>query len=99
MGVDPVDGCTFWFTGEYMGASNWATRIASFRFDACGSPTFSMSGTPLTQNICAASATPVALAPVNINVGSISGFTTPVNFGLRFRSAGWVRWRLHVSIR
>jgi hypothetical protein len=38
MGVDPVDGCTFWFTGEYMAAANWNTRIASFRFDACAPP-------------------------------------------------------------
>ena len=81
MGVDPVDGCTFWFTGEYMGASNWATRIASFRFDACGSPTFSVTGTPLAQEVCAPSATPVALSPVNINVGSVSGYNTPVDFG------------------
>jgi hypothetical protein len=34
MNVDPVDGCTFWYTNEYMPASgSWTTRIASFRFD------------------------------------------------------------------
>ena len=81
MGVDPVDGCTFWFTGEYMGATNWNTRIASFRFEACGTPTFTMSGAPLTQNVCAASASPSALTPVAITVGSVSGFTSPVNLG------------------
>lgn len=81
LGVDPADGCTFWFTGQYMGASNWATRVASFRFDACGSPTFSMSGTPLDQAVCAASPSPSALAPVAITVGSIAGFNTPVNLG------------------
>jgi hypothetical protein len=81
MSVDPADGCTFWFTGEYIGASNWTTRIASFRFDACGSSTFSTYGTPLTQNVCAANASPVALTPVDITVGSVMGFTTPVTFG------------------
>ena len=81
MGVDPVDGCTFWFTGEYMAAANWNTRIASFRFDACGTPTFTMSGSPLTQNVCAASPSPSALTPVAITVGSVSGFTSPVNLG------------------
>jgi hypothetical protein len=81
MSVDPSDGCTFWFTGEYIGATNWTTRVASFRFDACGSPTFTVSGTPLAQDVCAASPTPVALDPVTISVGSISGFSTPVNFG------------------
>ena len=64
-----------------MGASNWTTRIASFRFDACGSPTFTMSGTPLTQNVCAATASPVALTPVGITVGAVSGFSSPVNLG------------------
>lgn len=36
LAVDPFDGCTFWFTGEYNPASTWATRIATFSFDACG---------------------------------------------------------------
>jgi hypothetical protein len=35
MNVDPADDCTFWFTSEYT-ASNWATRVASFKFEACG---------------------------------------------------------------
>jgi len=37
--VDPVDDCTFWFTGEYLstdvGASDWRTRIGSFRLPGC----------------------------------------------------------------
>jgi hypothetical protein len=81
MAVDPTDGCTFWFTGQYMGASNWTTRIASFRFDACGTPTFTMSGSPLDQEVCAASPSPVALTPVDITVGSVSSFSSPVNLG------------------
>lgn len=82
LGVDPIDGCTFWFTGEYMPAGgSWRTRIASFRFDACGTPTFTLSGAPLTQSICAATPTPVALTPVNLTVGSVSGYNTPVNLG------------------
>ncbi|MDJ0839286.1 MAG: hypothetical protein QNK37_22400, partial [Acidobacteriota bacterium] len=36
MSVDPVDGCTFWFTGEYNTSSQWSTRIATFAFDECG---------------------------------------------------------------
>ncbi|MFO8129375.1 MAG: T9SS type A sorting domain-containing protein [Bacteroidales bacterium] len=30
MSVDPADDSTFWFTTEYMKASGWGTRIASF---------------------------------------------------------------------
>ena len=44
--VDPVDGCTFWFTNEYFASESagnigaWNTRIGSFRFPSCGSRTF-----------------------------------------------------------
>src|ERR1017187_4013363 len=31
MTIDPVDDRTFWFTGEYMGASDWSTEIVKFR--------------------------------------------------------------------
>lgn len=36
MSVDPTDGCTFWFTGEYNPSSQWSTRIGTFKFDDCG---------------------------------------------------------------
>ena len=38
MSVDPTDGCTFWYTTEYMesnGTFNWHTRIATFKFPTC----------------------------------------------------------------
>jgi hypothetical protein len=38
MSVDPSDGCTFWFTGEYNAGATWSTRIASFKFDNCQPP-------------------------------------------------------------
>ncbi len=37
MAVDPVDGCTFWFTNEYgKTGGQWGTHISSFKFDSCG---------------------------------------------------------------
>ena len=45
MNLDPEDDCTFWFTGEYNSSSSWSTRIASFRFEACGCDLFPL---PLT---------------------------------------------------
>lgn len=45
LNVDPVDGCTFWFTTEYVatndpngfgGTGLWGTQIATFQFDSCG---------------------------------------------------------------
>jgi hypothetical protein len=37
MAIDPVDDCTFWFTTEYMTSNSAvATKVAAFKFDACG---------------------------------------------------------------
>ncbi|MFL5731842.1 MAG: hypothetical protein ACJ78Q_01475, partial [Chloroflexia bacterium] len=54
MSVDPSDDCTFWFTTEYMpttGGAPWQTRIGSFRFPSCQSPTPTptVTGTPPTS--------------------------------------------------
>jgi len=38
MSVDPVDDCTFWYTGQYLkanGTFNWSTRIGSFKIAGC----------------------------------------------------------------
>ena len=37
MTIDPVDGCTFWYTNEYYSTTgtNWQTRVASFKFPNC----------------------------------------------------------------
>src|ERR1051325_4306515 len=59
MTLDPIDQCTFWYTGEYLkanGSFNWATRIASFKFPSCtptswgnvsGTVTSCTSGSPV----------------------------------------------------
>ena len=38
MSIDPIDDCTFWYTGQYLkadGTFNWSTRIASFKITGC----------------------------------------------------------------
>jgi len=38
LSLDPVDDCTFWYTGEYYKTSSletWTTQIVSFRFPSC----------------------------------------------------------------
>ncbi|MEV0494319.1 carboxypeptidase regulatory-like domain-containing protein [Streptomyces atratus] len=38
MSVDPADGCTFWFTSEYLSqtsSANWQTRIGAMKFPNC----------------------------------------------------------------
>ncbi|MBI5839038.1 MAG: carboxypeptidase regulatory-like domain-containing protein [Chloroflexi bacterium] len=48
MAVDPTDGCTFWYTQEYMaytGSAPWKTRVGSFKFPSCTSlPTGTLTG-------------------------------------------------------
>jgi hypothetical protein len=58
MSIDPVDGCTFWYTTEYIettGTSPWQTRVGAFAFDECPSPAFddfSVWALPETADIC-----------------------------------------------
>jgi hypothetical protein len=67
MAVDPVDGCTFWYTQEYMqttGTANWQTRISSFKFPGCTTlPPGTLSGTVSTTT------GPIAGATVAISGG------------------------------
>ncbi len=78
MSVDPEDGCTFWFTGNLVASSNWTTQVASFRHDACGTPTFVQSGDNLNQSICA-SPGGADLSPVTLEVTALNGFGDPVS--------------------
>ena len=61
--VDPMDGCTFWATLEYMpttSSAGWRTRIAAFKLPGCGtSGSAPSSPSPLTAT--ATSATSVML--------------------------------------
>ncbi|HEX2310774.1 MAG TPA: fibronectin type III domain-containing protein [Vicinamibacterales bacterium] len=61
--VDPVDGCTFWATLEYMPSTSpagWRTRIAAFKLPGCGT-TGSPPGSPSPLTAAATSAPRVDL--------------------------------------
>lgn len=83
MGIDPVDDCTFWFTGQWNGASQWSTRIGAFKFDACGANDFTLSAEPATQNICSATD-----AVYDITVGQVLTFADPVTLSVSGEPAG-----------
>jgi Carboxypeptidase regulatory-like domain/Kelch motif/Viral BACON domain len=72
MQVDPTDGCTFWFTTEYMettSTADWQTRIGSFRFPNCtAGPHGDLTGT-VTD---ASTGDPIADAVVSTSVASTS---------------------------
>ncbi len=85
LNIDPIDGCTFWYTAQHNPATNYATQIASFRFSACGEPGFTLSADNSVQQVCA----PDDLADININVGSVSDFVNPVTLTLDSPPAGF----------
>ncbi len=85
MTVDPSDGCTFWYTNEYaLGNGTWSTRVASFKFDTCGEPGFTFTGSNLVQSVCAAS-----LSAIPLSVNSVGGFTDPVTLSFVGIPAGF----------
>jgi hypothetical protein len=87
MNIDPVDDCTFWYVNEYLPVTSsvgWRLRIGSFKFPSCSlGPTFTLAVTPASQSIC---------APTNgvytVNIGSVSGFNSPVTLGATGNPAG-----------
>ncbi len=85
MGVDPEDGCTFWYTQEYYpsdSSATWYTRIGAFKFDTCtNGPAGSLEGT-VTE---AGSGDPIAGATVEITDLSVST-TTDASGHYRFAS-------------
>jgi len=74
--VDPVDECTFWFTGEYNVASQWSTRIGAFRFNACGEPGFVIAANPAVGGVCTADGADDFVSTLDII--SVSDFVDPV---------------------
>lgn len=76
MNIDPVDDCTFWYVNQHTpttSASGWQLRVGSFRFQACGSPSFTMSLPVASRTVCAGPPT-----SFTVNVGAISGYNSPV---------------------
>lgn len=80
MGVDPVDGCTFWLTGQYSPANNFSTRIASLRHADCGNPTFILNSTELTRSACVSPAR--NLPAWGFTQADLDGHTATVNYSL-----------------
>ena len=87
LNVDPVDGCTFWYTSEYGKAGgNWATKLASFSFDGCEGGSISLAGSPLTQTVCVP---PASLDPIALDVTGLGGFSGDVTLSLADLPSGF----------
>jgi hypothetical protein len=68
--LDPTDGCTFWFTTEYLqqtSVADWHTRIGSFKFPNCtAGPHGDLTGTVTNSG----NGNPIAGALVSTSNGS-----------------------------
>ncbi len=67
MSVDPHDGCTFWYTNEYLqttSAASWRTWIGAFRYENCVNASL---GTLTGMVEASGSNTPIAGAKVTVN--------------------------------
>ncbi|MCO7227278.1 fibronectin type III domain-containing protein [Pleionea sp. CnH1-48] len=87
--VDPVDQCTFWITEEYVettGSFNWATRVCSFKFDECGEPGFFITASDTNQKVCTTNDN--NLAPINLTIGQVQGFSNDVTLSYSGLPAG-----------
>src|SRR5439155_1031015 len=85
MGVDPADGCTFWYANEYIpanGSFNWSTRIGTFKLPGCGvTNDFSIGASPssvsATQNGSATSTIATAVTSGSAQTVSLTVSGTP----------------------
>ncbi|MGB5057679.1 MAG: choice-of-anchor J domain-containing protein [Candidatus Promineifilaceae bacterium] len=73
MGLDPADDCTFWYTNMFAEGGNWNTRVASFKFDQCGTADFTLTAVPDSQAICVGTD-----ATYDITIGQVQSFPDPV---------------------
>ena len=75
MSVDPIDDCTFWYTGQYLkvnGTFNWSTRIASFKMPNCGAATPLATTSPANATVAAGSTASFSV--------TASGGTSPYSY-------------------
>ncbi|MGI5488240.1 carboxypeptidase regulatory-like domain-containing protein [Microtetraspora malaysiensis] len=68
MSVDPTDGCTFWYTSEYLtttSSANWQTRIGSMKFPNCVAGAHG----EVTGKVTSSAGGPIAGASVRVGGG------------------------------
>jgi hypothetical protein len=97
MQLDPTDGCTFWYTDEYIQTTsdaNWQTRIGSFKFPSCSAgPHGTLTGTVTdasTNKAIAGAAVSTTLANTTTDSQGHYALTLPVNsYAVTFSAFGY----------
>ncbi len=82
MTVDPRDGCTFWYTNQYLastGSFNWKTRVATFSFPSCTAPAKATISGTVTDCV---SGNPVANVLVQISDGHSAATDASGNYSI-----------------
>ncbi|HET6816421.1 MAG TPA: fibronectin type III domain-containing protein [Mycobacteriales bacterium] len=75
--VDPVDGCTFWYTNEYYSSTAqyaWKTWIGSFTFPGCGGTTVAPPAAPASASAAAVTDTSDQIAVSWSSVAAASDY-------------------------
>jgi len=88
MNVDPTDDCTFWYVNQYYTTPNtngvdWKLRVGGFQFTECDVADFTIGATPSAQEVCVGDP-----AAVDIDLGALRGFATPVALSVVGQPAG-----------
>ena len=90
MAVDPSDGCTFWYTQEYLPATSsagWHTRLGSFKFASCGASTTppaapTLGATPGNAQVALSWSTSTGATSYNVLRGPSTGTETLLATGI-----------------
>lgn len=83
LGIDPVDGCTFWYIGNYANSTvnptnRRANRFVSFRHPTCGDPGIVITATTTTARVCPTSGATVNAAPLAVDFALVGGLNQPI---------------------
>lgn len=54
MSIDPIDGCTFFYTNQYYPAQNaqWKVQVGTFELTSCTTPDMLLDASPPAQTAC-----------------------------------------------
>jgi len=83
LGVDPVDGCTFWFVGNYANSTlnpsnSRANKVVAFRHPGCGDPGIAITAPVTVASVCAPSSATVNASPLAVNLAPLGGLNAPM---------------------
>ncbi len=80
MSIDPVDDCTFWFTGEYSPATTWGTRVLRVKFDSCIAGLAGFTDSVLAAGVTTIKAAHITELRTRVDAVRVARGLTPVSW-------------------